>query len=199
MSEWFHNSDHGALFDSQGQRKYLCPQEGRCFLKAAHRSDPATRLFCLLLHYTGCRISEALAITPRHLDITGRRVVFRTLKRRRRIFRAVPVPATFMTAMVAFAASHAADERLWPWCRQTAWRHVKKVMAEAGIEGPQAAPRGLRHQFGVRAMQAHVPLTLTQRLLGHASPATTAIYQHATGEDERRLLHRMWRDDPSGG
>ncbi|MDI7774679.1 site-specific integrase [Asticcacaulis sp. EMRT-3] len=193
MSGSFNRGDDMALFSLDGQRKYLCRSEGKRFLRAASGMDDGTRLFCHLLHFTGCRISEALEIAPRRLDVEGKRVVFRTLKRRKRVFRAVPVPAPLMTGLVHLSRNHGLDERLWSWCRQTAWRRVKKVMAAASIDGPQAAPRGLRHQFGVQALQANLPLTVTQRLLGHASPGTTAIYQYATGDDERRLMHRMWR------
>lgn len=192
MSTTFIHSDEMALFDQNGQRKYLCQSEGRRFLREAEEADAATRVFCRLLHFTGCRISEALELTPRRLDAEGRRVIFRTLKRRRRVFRAVPVPSPFMADLLELGRERGRDEPLWPWCRQTAWRRVKKVMASAGIDGPQAMPRGLRHQFGVRALQARMPLSATQRLLGHASPGTTAIYQHATGDDERRLLRGLW-------
>ena len=49
------------------------------------------RTFCLVLHYTGCRISEALA--PRNIDLSDKTIVFETLKKRRRgLYRAVPVP-----------------------------------------------------------------------------------------------------------
>ena len=37
-----------------------------------------------MLYTTGCRISEALALTPGHVDLTGKAVVFETLKKRRR-------------------------------------------------------------------------------------------------------------------
>lgn len=185
-------SDETSLFDSQGQRKYLCGAESRRFLRAAAQADPLTRIFCRLLHYTGCRLSEALELTPRRIDTEGGRVVFRTLKRRKRVFRAVPVPPGLMRDLAMMADPHEQDAPLWSWCRQTAWRHVKRVMAEAGIEGPQAMPRGLRHQFGVLAAERGVPMAVTQRWMGHAALKTTAIYQQATGHEERRLAGRMW-------
>ena len=44
-------------------------------------------------HTTGCRISEALALTPERVDLTGKAVVVESLKKRRRgVYRAVPVP-----------------------------------------------------------------------------------------------------------
>ena len=186
--------DETALFDRDGQRKYLCGSEGKRFLRAADQADDATRLFCRLLNFTGCRISEALELTPRHLDAESGRVVFRTLKRRKRVFRAVPVPHGVMRELVLMTRDLKPDERLWAWCRQTAWRHVKQVMADAEIDGPQAAPRGLRHQFGIRAAERGVPMPLAQRWMGHASLRTTAIYQQAAGDEERRLAGRMWGD-----
>jgi integrase/recombinase XerD len=193
MSGIIGGGDDMALFSLDGRRKYLCRSEGRRFLRAAATMDDDTRVFCRLLHFTGCRISEALETTPRRLDVEGKRVVFRTLKRRKRVFRAVPVPAELMSDLVRFSRKLERDERLWPVCRQTAWRRIKKVMAAADIDGPQAAPRGLRHQFGIQALQANLSLGLTQRLLGHASPKTTVIYQHVAGDDERHLVRRLWR------
>ena len=155
--------------------------------------DRETYVFCRLLLFAGPRISEALELTPRRLDTDERQVVFRTLKRRKRVFRAAPVPASLMTELQELAKGKATDERLWTWCRVTAWRRIKKVMEAAEIQGPRAVPRGLRHQFGVETMRESVPLPCTQRLLGHASPNTTVIYQHPTGSDMRGLLSKFWR------
>ena len=79
-----YETDEGALFTLDGQRKYLVAAETRRLLRAAERADQETRLFCLLLYFTGCRISEGLAVTRRRLDRETCRVIFRTLKRRRR-------------------------------------------------------------------------------------------------------------------
>ena len=42
--------------------------------------------------------------------------------------------------------------------RQIANRQVRELMYSAGITGPQACPRGLRHSWGVAAVTAGVPL-----------------------------------------
>ena len=65
-------------------------------------------------------------------------------------------------------------------------------MAEAGIEGPQACPKGLRHGFGIAAVAAGVPLPTIAAVLGHADIATTAIYTTAVGTEARDFLARMW-------
>ena len=85
-----------------------------------------------------------------------------------------------------------ANRPLWPITRQTANRQVAALMRTAGIEGPQACPRGLRHNFGVAAASAGVPLPIIAALLGHASLTTTAIYTTAIGAEARDLVSRVW-------
>jgi integrase/recombinase XerD len=66
-------------------------------------------------------------------------------------------------------------------------------MDAAGIQGYHASPKGLRHGFGVAAVQASIPLNLVQRWLGHAQLTTTAIYAEAVGKEERDIAARMWQ------
>jgi site-specific recombinase XerD len=65
-------------------------------------------------------------------------------------------------------------------------------MADAGIHGAQACPKGLRHGYGIHAIQSGVPVTLLQKWLGHASLSTTAIYTNALGAEELYIAERMW-------
>lgn len=187
-----HAVDESKLFDAEGQRKYLLAGEAKRFLAAAARADLETRLFAQLLYYTGCRISEALEMTPRRLDRAGKRVVFRTLKRRKLVFRAVPVPVQLVTALMAHGRGCEPDQLLFPWSRQTGWRKICAIMSAAGIEGPQATPKGLRHQFGVHAIGSKVPEGTLQRWMGHARVRNTHIYTFVEGAEERALAKRMW-------
>lgn len=77
----------------------------------------------------------------------------------------------------------------------TGYRRICEVMSDAMVQGSYASPKGLRHGFGVRAIQASVPLTLVQRWLGHADIKTTAIYTSAVGPEEREIASRMWRHE----
>ena len=114
--------------------------------------------------------------------------------------REVPVPAYFIAEIdrvhdICRAQSQggeAATARLWRWNRTHAWRIIKHSMAEAGISGLQACPKGLRHGFGVHVVRSGVPLNLLQKWLGHESMETTAIYANATGPEEREIAERMW-------
>jgi len=83
-------------------------------------------------------------------------------------------------------------ERLRPWSRMTGWRAVHAVMAAAGLDGPQALPKGLRHGFGVAAVFVGIQLNLVQKWLGHAQITTAAIYANAVGAKEKNMVRRMW-------
>jgi len=192
----------GDLFHSDGSRKYLTHDERQAFLTAAGQCPHDVRSFCSVLTYTGCRLAEALALTADRGDLVASRLTFETLKKRKRgVDRTVPVPPDIVT-MLDFVhnirrAQGRRDRgrslRLWSWSPVTAWRHVKAVMQAAGIWGAQASPKGLRHGFGVAAVQAHIPLNLVQRWLGHAQLSTTAIYAEAIGQEELDIAARMWR------
>jgi integrase/recombinase XerD len=157
-------------------------------------------LFCLMLRWSGARISEVLALTPAAIDIDGGVASIETLKRRKRgIVRQVPLPPKVLRELdrvfklrIAQRDPQLANLRLWRWSRTTAWRYVKAVMAAAGIAGTPATPKGLRHGFGVNAFQSNVPPHLVQRWLGHASLRTTAIYGDVIGPEERAFAERMW-------
>jgi len=190
-----------SLYGSSGDRKYLNAAERRRFLKAAQRSPPDVRLFCLVLAWSGGRISEVLALTPAAIDTESGVVSLHTLKRRKvGIVRQVPLPRDVLGELThIFRLRHRqrdptlAAKRLWNWSRTTAWRRVKGIMAAAGITGTPAMPKGLRHGFGVNAFQSSVPPHLVQRWLGHASLRTTAIYGDVIGPEERAFAERMWR------
>jgi hypothetical protein len=82
--------------------------------------------------------------TARQIDLSGRVVVFESLKKRRRgIFRAVPVPPELLDTLDMVHGIREAQRRgqvqalLWPWSRMTGFRRVQEVIAAAGIpDGP---------------------------------------------------------------
>jgi integrase len=191
------------LYDGRGRRKYLTSAERRAFAVAAARSAPAIQTFCLTLLYTGARVSELLALTPENIDRANGLIVIETLKRRRRgVFRAVPVPQKLLSRLATVHASpmrgdnEKRADRIWNWGRTSAWKHVKAVMESAGIEKSLAYPRSARHAFGVCAIQKGIALNLVQRWMGHARIETTAIYADASGSEERSVARRMWGDLP---
>ncbi|SEA63611.1 tyrosine-type recombinase/integrase [Rubrimonas cliftonensis] len=188
-----------SLFDAHGERLYLNRREREAFLVAAKSAPREIRSFCETLHYSGARISEVLGLTRRRVDLADRTLTFETLKKRRRgIYRIVPVPEplTELLDLVHGLRERGAaqDDRLWSWSRTTAWRRVKAVLADAGVaDGPHAAPKGFRHGYGVNAVVNGVPLNMLAKWMGHGSLEVTAIYANALGDEQREISDRMWR------
>jgi integrase/recombinase XerD len=189
------------LYDPDGNRKYVTAFERSAFLGTAERRPPEVRTFCRTLAYSGARISEVLALTPRQIDRPAGVIIVESLKKRRRgIYRALPVPAELLDELehVHDIRERQADPNrstapIWNWCRTTAWQHVKSCMEEAGISGRQAMPKGLRHGFGVGVLQSGVPINLLKKWLGHSRLTTTEIYADAVGAEEQAIANRFWQ------
>lgn len=182
------------LFDRSGNRKYLNANERRRFYKAAQRlPDAGQRCFALTLYHTGCRISEALELTPARVDLAEGLVVFRTLKQRGKLkYRAIPIPKDLLVALRRQSVQLAPDESLWSFCRTTGWKIIKRCMGDAKLGGVKATPKGLRHGHAIACVSAEIPLPILQRWLGHSSLQTTGIYLDFVGDDERDLAARVW-------
>lgn len=200
------SGDAAELYAQDGSRKYLNANERRRVLAALDALPVDQALFVRTLLWSGARVSEVLALTAASFQMERGVVAIRTLKRRRHAMREVPLPFPLLAALDArfrlTQVSSAADglrlrpvpsTPLWCWCRQTAWRVVRRVMDQAGVSGRAGTPRGLRHAFGIAAVQADVPLDLVSRWMGHSRLATTAIYTAASGPEERALAERFWR------
>jgi len=184
-------SAYGAL-DQRGRRKYLTRAERKRFRAALEGLEPSRQAFCLVLYHTGCRISEALNLRRESLKMDEGIIVVETLKRRERgHFRAVPVKREVIRQALSIAPKEEAA-KVWGMSRSTAYRLVKAVMREAGITGPHACPKGLRHSYGVAHVGKMVSIDRIAQWLGHTKLETTAIYLAVTGEEERALAKRLW-------
>ncbi|WP_067738321.1 tyrosine-type recombinase/integrase [Novosphingobium naphthalenivorans] len=184
------------LYDSTGHRKYLTKDERQRFIEAAKRQPPPIDTFCLTLAFTGARISEVLALRASNIDVAAGIIVIESLKKRRKgVFRQVPVPDFLLHRLVAIHCLGQVDPQivLWKWSRTTAWKRIKATMDLAGCPTACAAPKALRHAFGVVGIaEANVPLNMMQKWLGHSRIETTAIYANAIGKEERTIASRMW-------
>lgn len=193
-----------SLYGLDGRRKYLTPTERSAFVAAALRCSRAeVGALGVILAYTGCRISEALALHRDAIEPVECFVAIRSLKKRQKfVIREVPVP-DWLPHYIAEAcglSGRPTGSHIWSWSRGHAWLLMHELMNEAGIgPGPHATAKGLRHGFAIHALHSGVPINMVKRWLGHASLVTTEIYLDAIGEEERELAARMWQADSLTG
>ncbi|MCG9966073.1 tyrosine-type recombinase/integrase [Shewanella cutis] len=197
------NSDNASemrLFTPDGDRLYLTAEERRRFLDASALESPSNRMFCHVLHYSGCRPSEALAMTPRRVMINDSTIMIHSLKKyktdqqsglKQAQFRSIPVPSSLIEHLdLVFGLrsqlrrDFVIDVPLWSMSLPTAYRLIKRVMDRAGIVGAQATDKGLRHGFAVALVTANppVPLHVINQLMGHRDSKTTEIYLQVLSE-----------------
>lgn len=181
-----------SLYGLHGQRKYLTRQERAKFYQLAQQKEEARKLFFLMLYYTGARISEVLSIGKQNIDKDECMVAIECLKKRKKgIFRIVPLPKDFVEALLSYGLVINTD-KFWNFSRSTASRYINKIMTEGEIQGLQASAKGLRHGFAISAIENNIPLNLIKSWMGHHSISTTAIYLNAVGQEERNFAQRMW-------
>ena len=100
--------------------------------------------FALTLAHTGCRISEALALRAKEVDLAATEVRFRKLKRRKEHWRAVSVPEDLVRELALVHGLRRAQSRprsaaalRWPFTRPTASRLAVKL----GVSGQSPMTR----------------------------------------------------------
>lgn len=197
------------LYDKTGGRLYLNKNERERFLNEAAKEVRENRMFCHVIHYCGCRISEVLALSSDRILIEDRVLVFQTLKKRKfdnkgnkkePEYRRIEVPDRLIEELdLTFDLRRHQKSKdpepflLFPKSRSTGWRIIKRVLDNASIKGSQATPKGFRHGFGIAMAQSGMPLTELKKLLGHASTDTVEIYLAFQGEERRELVMKGWQ------
>ena len=172
-------------------RKSLSQRQEQSFITAAATFPANTRALCELLHFTGCRIGEAIALRRTCIDAEESCVVFQTLKQRGKIiYRAVPVPHSLIVKLLALSTS--ADGRFWPYSRWTALRRIKQVMLLAGITGPLANTKPFRHGYNKKSIYVGLPQRIRCSLLGHQTTRANDCYGQLIGGDLRPFAEQIW-------
>ncbi len=155
---------------------------------------PARRdtAFFEFLYSTGCRISEAIAVTWGEINFArGTVIVTGKGSKDRLVILGRPACAA-LTALREEIASRRSDladdsspvfltDQLQPLTARFVERRMKRYLAEAGLS-TDLTPHKLRHSFATHLLDAGADLRSVQEMLGHASLATTQIYTHVSVE-----------------
>lgn len=146
--------------------KYLTPDEVRYAISSI--TEPKDKMLCLFLWTTGCRISEALAVSKQDLDLVNRLCTIRWLKSRKYQERVIPLHQSIIDVLAMYSGTMNGPDKLFPFTRQRAWQIINRHF--------KAHPHTLRHSFAVNYLRHGGRLTDLQQLLGHKTLNTTAIY-----------------------
>jgi integrase len=110
-------------------------------------------------------------------------------------YRVVPLGATAATALRAI---HSGPPLAGELNQRRISEATRRAARRAGIKG--ASFHTLRHTAASWMVQAGVPLLAVQRILGHSSPAMTAIYSHLAPDHLRPAIatldHALLRGKP---
>ena len=164
-------------------------------LRAACRTE-RERAFVEFLYSTGCRISEAAQVKMCDIDFAACEV---SLYGKGKKHRTSYLNAKSILAIRAYLKTLTYA----PVYLFSSTRAPHGAMSKAGLErimrtiearretgGKRVTPHVIRHTTATSALKAGMPITQIQRLLGHASVATTQIYAETNQDDVRRSHER---------
>lgn len=150
-------------------------------------SDPRakmTRAYVLLAAYAGLRVHEIAKV--RGEDFVGDEIVVRGKGGVASTVPIAPILAVLAESMPRKGYWFASDSKTGHVSRVTVSQAITRAIRRAGVSG---TPHGLRHHFGTQVLRGTGgDLRTTQRLLRHASPATTAIYTQVLDETAHRAV-----------
>jgi integrase len=173
--------------------KYFTSEEVRQIISEQLRAEDYEAWFlCLFLWSSGARIGEAIATKTDDIDLYGRTLKIRTLKRENHT-RVLPVQPGFV-GEVALWLNHKVlkrGDRLFDFTIRTAQNRVKNACAMAGIDDKRAHPHTFRHSFAVNCIQQQVPVTVLKEWLGHRDITKTLIYTQILAHDTRVFMENI--------
>ena len=185
-------------------RRHLTGPEVDKLMAATKGSRHAARDRCLvlLLFRHGLRISEACALTLADVDLEGRTLHVRRLKRG--LTTTQPLRPEETRALKTWLVERAhlnppgetlfISERRQPLSRKTAWAAIRRYGEQAGLSVP-TYPHMLRHAYGFALADQGADTRLIQDYLGHRNIQHTVRY---TATNPARLGFREQRNVKPG-
>lgn len=132
--------------------------------------------------YAGLRVSEVAALDWRDVDTESRRIVVRGGKGDKD--RAVGLSPLLLDSLLPMTGGNVVRAGGRPYSANALQQRVNAAIRAAGVG---ATFHGLRSRFATVAVASTGNLLSVSRALGHASPATTAIYA-ATADSDLDLI-----------
>jgi integrase/recombinase XerD len=135
--------------------------------------------------YGGLRVSEVAALSWADVDLETRRIRVLGKGQKTRLVGAGPLLLDQILPDTGGNVVTAGGQSYSPGALQ---RRVNRAIHAAGIDGTFHT---LRHRFGTVALAATGDLLAVSRAMGHANPATTAIYAATSDEALDRIAEAV--------
>lgn len=153
-------------------------------------------LLTLLLLDTGCRISEALTLRVRDVDMENLLITLEGKGRKQRI---VPFSFGLRKTLLRFITdfSRKPDSLLFATRqntrvnRMTALRGVKLLCERLGFDPPGRTLHAFRHTFAVNYLRRGGSVFHLQKVLGHSTLEMTRRYANLTTEDLQAIHQKV--------
>lgn len=146
----------------------------------------------LFLRFTGARIGEILSVndaTDIDLDRNELRIVNTARGAERFLQRAVPVPEEVIREVATYRSQFPTMRgKVFALDQGNFRRKFYRRAEEAEIPRKLSHPHILRHTRAIELLEAGVPLTMVQDLLGHTLLSTTVIYLKRSKITARTIL-----------
>jgi molybdate transport system regulatory protein len=146
----------------------------------------------LCLRFTGARIGEILRINDiTDIDFSHGEIQV-TVETDSRRPRAIPVPPSVTTMLSEYLVEFPAMRgKVFALDQGNFRREFYRRAEEAEIPRELSHPHILRHTRAIEMIQAGVPLTMVQTILGHTVSSTTVIYLRQSKADPKTILEKM--------
>lgn len=159
------------------------------------------RVLVLLMMDAGLRVSEAINLRLSNFFFRERVLRVRTLKRRKEIYRDIPLTNRLVDALADYIATFPnkeADQLLFaapahpdqPILRQAVntylYRLIKKEPRLKGLH-----PHTLRHTYATRLIGEGESIYNVKELLGHSTIQSTEVYTHVSADQLRAAVAKL--------
>lgn len=129
---------------------------------------------------TGIRITEALNIRKRDVDLKNYTITIRWQKNRKFNTRNIACHPKLHDILEVYTAGMNLDDKLFPISRQRAWQLFKRDFG--------GKPHKMRHSFAVNWLRSGGSLVMLSKALGHSRIDTTMIYLRIVPSDVGKEL-----------
>jgi len=170
--------------------KYFSQDEVKQILSdELRREDYKAWFLCLFLWQTGMRVSEALSVKVEDIDLMGKALKVRTLKRQNHT-RVIPLQNGFVGEISLWINQQELRRKdpLFSFNRITAFNKVRKACGLARLNDERGHPHTFRHSFAINCIIQTVPVTVLREWLGHRDITKTLIYTQILAQDSRVFM-----------